>query len=72
MQATRISCLLLLLLCLTTFSITAHAAVTVTVHPSRAPLTLTQSQQFTAAVANTTNHSVIWAVDGITGGNSTV
>ncbi|HET6935256.1 MAG TPA: pyrrolo-quinoline quinone [Candidatus Angelobacter sp.] len=71
MHATRIS-YLLLLLCLTTFSITAHAAVTVTVHPARAPLTLTQSQQFTAAVANTTNHSVIWAVDGITGGNSTV
>jgi hypothetical protein len=53
-------------------SIAASAAVTVTVHPGRAPLTLTQSQQFTAVVANTTNHSVIWAVDGIVGGNSTV
>lgn len=48
------------------------AAVTVAVHPARAPLTLTQPQQFTATVANTTNHGVTWAVDGITGGNSTV
>src|SRR5215469_3604360 len=48
------------------------AAVAVTVHPARAPLTLTQPQQFIATVANTTNHGVTWAVDGITGGNSTV
>jgi hypothetical protein len=50
----------------------AFAAVGVTVHPARAPLTLTESQQFTATVVNTTNHSVVWAVDGITGGNATV
>jgi hypothetical protein len=50
----------------------AYGAVTVAVHPVRAPLTLTQPQQFTATVANTTNHGVVWAVDGITGGNSTV
>jgi hypothetical protein len=50
----------------------AFAAVGVTVHPARAALTLTEPQQFTAAVVNTTNHAVIWAVDGITGGNSTV
>ncbi len=51
---------------------TMFAAVTVTVHPARAPLTLTQPQQFTATVVNTTNTGVTWAVDGITGGNSTV
>jgi hypothetical protein len=50
----------------------AFAAVTVTVRPARAPLTLTEPQQFKATVANTTNQSVIWAVDGIVGGNSTV
>ncbi|HET9840236.1 MAG TPA: pyrrolo-quinoline quinone [Candidatus Angelobacter sp.] len=50
----------------------AFAAVTVAVHPARAPLTLTEPQQFKATVANTTNQSVIWAVDGIVGGNSTV
>ena len=47
-------------------------AVTVTVHPARAPLTLTQPQQFTVRVANTTNTSVTWSVDGVAGGNSTV
>src|SRR5262245_39461301 len=50
----------------------ALAAVGVTVHPRLAPLTLTESQQFTATVVNTANHTVIWAVDGITGGNATV
>ena len=50
----------------------AFAAVGVTVHPGKAALTLTEPQQFTATVVNTTNHAVVWAVDGITGGNSTV
>src|SRR5215510_3664037 len=50
----------------------ALAAVGVTVHPRLAPLTLTEPQQFTATVVNTTNHAVVWAVDGITGGNATV
>src|ERR1051326_8828932 len=59
----------LILVC---FELNAFAAVGVAVHPARAPLTLTESQQFTATVTNTTNHSVIWAVDGIVGGNSTV
>lgn len=58
------------LLCLSVTS--AFAAVTVTVHPARAPLTLTQPQQFTATVVNTTNSGVTWAVDGVVGGNSTV
>jgi hypothetical protein len=61
---------LLLSLCL--YSIQAFAAVGVTVHPVRVGLTLAQPQQFTATVVNTTNHSVVWAVDGILGGNSTV
>ncbi len=54
------------------FSIEAFAAVSVSVHPARAPLTLTQPQQFTATIAGATNHAVTWAVDGITGGNATV
>ncbi len=68
-RRTLASFLLLTVVC---FCAEAFAAVTVTVHPARAPLTLTEPQQFTATVLNTTNHSVIWAVDGITGGNSTV
>jgi len=60
----------LLLLCF--WSSNLFAAVGVTVHPGRAAVTLTETQQFTATVANTTNHAVVWAVDGITGGNATV
>lgn len=72
MKSGRTLGFLLLLIQLCFSSSNALAAVGVTVHPARAPLTLTESQQFTATVVNTTNHSVIWAVDGITGGNSTV
>jgi hypothetical protein len=63
---------LFLLLQLCFWSSNALAAVGVSVHPARAPLTLTEPQQFTATVVNTTNHAVTWAVDGITGGNATV
>jgi hypothetical protein len=70
MQLSRLPALLLLLFF--SSSPIAFAAVGVTVHPARAALTLTEPQQFTAVVVNTTNHSVIWAVDGIVGGNSTV
>lgn len=61
---------LLFQLCL--WSSNALAAVGVSVHPARAPLTLTEPQQFTATVVNTTNHAVTWSVDGIAGGNATV
>src|SRR5579884_3831277 len=61
-----------LILSLCIYSIQAFAAVGVTVHPVRVSLTLAEPQQFTATVVNTTNHSVVWAVDGIVGGNSTV
>ncbi|HET9364018.1 MAG TPA: hypothetical protein VFP71_03425, partial [Candidatus Angelobacter sp.] len=63
---------LFLLFQLCFWSSNALAAVGVSVHPARAPLTLTEPQQFTATVVNTTNHAVIWSVDGITGGNATV
>ena len=63
---------LLLLLIQLSLSFSAYAAVGVTVRPARAALTLTEPQQFSATVINTTNHAVVWAVDGITGGNSTV
>lgn len=58
-----------LLLCL---GVNVFAAVGVTVHPARTSLTLSEPQQYTATVVNTTNHSVVWSVDGIRGGNSTV
>src|SRR3954469_9315960 len=53
-------------------SVGAAAQVSVSVHPKTAGLTFTQTQQFTATVSNTTNKSVRWTVDGVTGGNSTV
>lgn len=42
----------------------------VTITPTRAPLTITEPQQFTATV--TGNGAVTWLVDNVTGGNSTV
>src|ERR1043166_1224761 len=71
MKAIRISALLFMLIQLCLGS-SAFAAVGVTVHPARAALTLTEPQQFTATVVNTTNHGVVLSVDGIVGGNSTV
>src|SRR5436305_15158657 len=65
----NLSFFLLILLC---SKINIFAAVGVTVHPAKASLTLTEPQQYTATVVNTTNHSVVWSVDGIRGGNSTV
>ena len=50
----------------------AGAQVTVSVKPRTAGLTFTQTQQFTKTVSGTTNTSVRWTVDGVTGGNSTV
>jgi hypothetical protein len=61
--------LALIQLCL---GISVFAAVGITVHPAKASLTLSEPQQYTATVVNTTNHSVVWSVDGIRGGNSTV
>jgi hypothetical protein len=47
-------------------------AITVSISPSSATVRTGSSQQFTATVKNTTNTAVIWRVNGITGGNSTV
>ncbi len=60
-------------LLLTMFSLilSSFAAVTVTILPRRAPLTLKQKQQFNAAVSGTTNTGITWLVDGIVGGSST-
>jgi hypothetical protein len=53
-------------------AVSAVAQVSVAISPRRAPLTLHQTQQFSATVSNTTNHAVNWKVDGITGGNASV
>jgi hypothetical protein len=61
-------------LLLTIFSLTlsSFGAVTVTIFPRRAPLTLKQKQQFKATVLGTTNTGITWLVDGTVGGSSTV
>jgi uncharacterized protein YjdB len=48
------------------------AASTVTVSPRTAAVTLTQKQQFKAAINGSTTTNVNWFVDGSHGGNSTV
>src|SRR5437762_8153611 len=61
-------------LLLTIFSLTfsSVAAVTVTILPRRAPLTVKQKQQFKATVSGTTNAGITWLVDGQVGGSSTI
>jgi len=44
--------------------------VAVAVKPRATSVTLTQKQQFTAQVSNSSNQSVTWAVDGINGGTA--
>src|ERR1700676_2746367 len=59
-------------------SITASASVTVTplvsvtLNVHSASVKTGQTQQFMATVTNTTNTAVMWEVNGIVGGNSTV
>jgi len=63
---------LFLLLAMCSLTLSSFAAITVTISPRRAPLTLKQKQQFNATVAGTTNTGITWLVDGSVGGNSTV
>jgi hypothetical protein len=55
-----------------TVTITAPAAVTVTVSPVTASVRISRTRQFAATVQNTSNTAVTWKVNGIAGGSSTV
>src|SRR5206468_4190171 len=46
-------------------------AVSVSISPSSATLTMNATQQFTATVKGSTNTAVTWIVDGVAVGNST-
>ncbi len=48
------------------------AAQTVTISPTTATVNLDATRQFTRSVTGNANTNVTWAVNGITGGNSTV
>jgi hypothetical protein len=47
-------------------------SIVVTVSPSNALLAINTTQQFTATVTGTNYTGVIWAVDGVNGGNATL
>jgi hypothetical protein len=55
-----------------TVNVVAAPAVTITIAPTSATVRLRQTRQFTATVTNTSNKSVIWKVNGVVSGNSTV
>jgi hypothetical protein len=48
------------------------ASSAVSVNPGRGAITPIQTEQFSATVGGVTSTNVTWAVDGVTGGNSTV
>ena len=43
----------------------------ISISPTSASVRVKTTKQFTATVTNTSNTSVIWKVNGVTGGNST-
>ncbi|HZI79448.1 MAG TPA: IPT/TIG domain-containing protein [Vicinamibacterales bacterium] len=53
-------------------TVAAPVVVGITISPSSATVRLRQQRQFTATVTGTTNTSVAWKVNGVTGGNNTV
>jgi hypothetical protein len=53
-------------------SVTVPVAVGVTISPAAATVRIKQTRQFTATVTGTGNTAVVWKVNGVTGGNSTV
>jgi len=54
-----------------TVTVTTPPPVTVTVAPKSANVVVGATQQFTATVANASDTSVTWQVNGVTGGDAT-
>jgi len=52
--------------------VVAPPAVSISITPTSATVRVSRTKQFTAAVQNSSNTSVIWKVNGVVGGNSTV
>lgn len=52
-------------------SSSSSGTVTITIAPQSVSLKVTSSAQFTATVTNSSNMSVTWQVNGVTGGNTT-
>jgi hypothetical protein len=53
-------------------NVVAAQPVSISISPTSASVRVKQTRAFTAAVQNTSNKAVIWKVNGIVGGNSTV
>jgi hypothetical protein len=53
-------------------SVTAASPVSVAISPASASVLVNRTRQFTATVQNSPNQSVVWKVNGVTGGNATV
>ena len=53
-------------------TVTAPLPVSVTISPTSATVRINRTRQFTATVQNSPTQSVIWKVNGIMGGNSTI
>lgn len=53
-------------------NVTAPLPVTITISPTSATVRVRNTRQFSATVRNAPNTSVIWKVNGIAGGNSTI
>jgi ribosomal protein L11 len=52
--------------------VTAAAHVSIKITPTKVEVRLNRTRQFTATVQGTANTSVIWKVNGLTGGSATV
>ncbi len=55
-----------------TVNVVSAPAISVTISPTSATVRVNRTKQFTATVQNSSNQSVTWKVNGVTGGNSTV
>ena len=53
-----------------TGALTVGPAVSVSLSPAAAAISVGGAEQFTAVVSNTTNTAVTWSVDGVAGGNA--
>jgi hypothetical protein len=53
-------------------NVAAPSAVGITISPTTTTVRVNRTRQFTANVQNSANTSVIWEVNGVNGGNSTV
>jgi hypothetical protein len=52
--------------------VNSSPAITVTVTPASTTVRVGKGRQFAATVSGTSNKSVVWKVDGVVGGNSTL